>query len=373
MSRKNSSARDRQIALQQEEQQKKDGERSFTTAGIKSMYKSIGNEIHCAIAGHCRTMVLKFPGSFSRLASSVPNEMIFNLNSMCGHLTTDLLDYFSSGTSSPHYSISPPLKYKIEELIKVEKDDFPVYIVIEDFVQFDPIVMEKGECSIADQAVSADGDITQLLIGGKPGEEFITLWGSLDGELPDIPDGQRYVNLILAAVRVEQKIEGPIREDIDQRCFVTDDGRYVNHMCPTISISPFGLSVKSPLDERTYKEKATRIRDAINRIERDMVIAHIDLLVSALDYSYDKHKDDEYNRLYYLRLWQSLVETSRRLLDMSEKDSRFDNLTIAGDKTLGELKAYRNAIAHWSSGMMKGGYLSDLFKTINELLRRRYF
>ncbi|MDE2890173.1 MAG: hypothetical protein OXR72_18385 [Gemmatimonadota bacterium] len=373
MSRKSSSVRDRQIALQQEEQEKKDGERSFTTAGIKSMYMSIGSEINCTIAGHCRTMVLKFPGIVSRLASSVPNEMIFNSNSMCAHLSTDLLDYFSTCTGSPHYSISPPLKYKIEELIKNEKDEFPVYLVIEDFVKFDPTVMNKGECSIAEQAVSSDGDVTRLLIGGNLGEKFITLWGTADGELPDFPDNQRYINLVLAAVRVEQGIEGPIRADVHQRCFVTDDGRYVNYVCPTISLSPFGLSVKSPLDERTYKEKATRIRDAIGLIEPDIGIVRIDLLVSALDYSNDKRKDDEYNRLYYLRLWQSLVESGRLLLCMSEKDPRFDKLKIAGDKTLGELKAYRNAIAHWSSGMMKVEYLSNLFKTINELLRRRYF
>ena len=50
MPRKNSSVEDRQRALQQEEQRKKDSERSFTTEGIKSMYKTLGDEIHCTIS-----------------------------------------------------------------------------------------------------------------------------------------------------------------------------------------------------------------------------------------------------------------------------------------------------------------------------------
>ena len=373
MPRKNSSVEDRQRALQQEEQRKKDSERSFTTEGIKSMYKTLGDEIHCTISGHCRTLVLKFPRSYSCLTSSEPHEMIFKSDSLCAHLTTDLLDYFSTSTSSPHYSISPPLKFKLEELVKNEKDNFPVFVVIEDFVKIDPVVMDKGECCIADEAVRSDGDVKQLLIGGRLGGKFITLWGTADGEWPDTPDNQRYVNMILAAVRVEQETEGPIREDIDQRCFITDDDRYVNYTCPTMSLSEFAVSVQSPIDKRTYKEKAIRIRDAIDRIEPDMQTAHIDLLVNAMNYNYDKRKDDEYNRLYYLRLWQSLGETSKTLLGISERDPKFDNITVAGDKTLGELKGCRNAIAHWSSGMMKGGYLSNLFKTINELLRRKYF
>ena len=52
---------------------------------------------------------------------------------------------------------------------------------------------------------------------------------------------------------------------------------------------------------------------------------------------------------------------------------REDDVVVAGKKTLRELNEYRDAIAHWWTDTIDENFLADLRRTINELIRRRYF
>ena len=94
------------------------------------------------------------------------------------------------------------------------------------------------------------------------------------------------------------------------------------------------------------------------------------LLVNAM-YS-DEHKDDSYRRLHYLQLWQALSEAGRPYLNY-KGDLTKDNNIVAGKKTLRELTDYRDDIAHWWTDTIDENFLADLRRTINELMRQRYF
>ena len=50
-----------------------------------------------------------------------------------------------------------------------------------------------------------------------------------------------------------------------------------------------------------------------------------------------------------------------------------NNKIVAGKKTLNELIDYRNDIAHWWTDTIDESYLADLQRTINELIRCKYF
>ena len=370
MTRVNRTVGDRQQALEVENKERG----GFTVAGAKCAYESIGGkELHCTISKHCRTQVFEFPRSKSCLTKSELHEPIFGSDSVSACLVTDLLDYFAE-TKGLHYSISPSLRFEIEELdqkIKSQgEEQFPVSVVIEECNEITPVRMDKGECCIGDEVRMFKGDLQQVLVGGREGEQFITAWATVDGNWPEVPKNQHYVNMILAAVRVEQEMEGPIRKHLDQSCFVTDDGRFVDIMRPTIGGARVGTAMQ--LDERDYKDKASRIRKAITRLGPDMQTAHIALLINAM-YA-DEYKDDTYNRLQYLRLWQSLSETYKKYLGYLGRDAiNQDKAIIAGKKTLEELTKYRNDIAHWWTGSIDEGYLSDIMRTINKLLKRKYF
>lgn len=90
---------------------------------------------------------------------------------------------------------------------------------------------------------------------------------------------------------------------------------------------------------------------------------------------WDDYKDDDYRRLHYLSLWQSLSESRKKLgyTRPRPKDSLANDPTVvAGKHSLAELNSYRNDIAHCWIGSIDDNYLADIYRTINELIRSKY-
>ena len=281
------------------------------------------------------------------------------------------MDYFVKSTSCKHYAISPSLRHAVsetEEKIKSQqKGRVPVFLVIEEFNQLTPVEMNKGECSMSPEMVERDGEKVPILIGGREGEEFITAWATVDGAWPELPNNQQLVNMILAGVRVGQQTSDPIRKYLDQNGLVTDDGRFVEMVRPTMSMRG---STSTVMDTAAYRSRASEISKAITAMEQDIGAPHMALLINSM--YRDEYKDDAYQRLQYLGLWQSLVDAGKRCLNY-QGNIRQDKVVVAGNKTLQELKDYRGDIAHWWTDTIDENFLADLQRTINELMRRRYF
>ena len=211
-----------------------------------------------------------------------------------------------------------------------------------------------------------------LLTGGNANARFVIAIETMDGAWPDIPSDEQTVNMILAATRASQDADDEIRKHIDQSCLVTDDDRFV---CPMSA--GFGSargSVVRPLDADAFRETAVNLRAAISRMEADLSTEHIELLVNAL--YWDDYKDDDFRRLHYLNLWQSLSESRKRLgyTPPGPKIRLAEDPTVVGGRfSLEALTSYRDDIAHYWTGNIDGNYLANMYRTINELLRRRYF
>ena len=331
-----------------------------------------GEEFRCTINGYCRTQIFDFPGIDFQPEGDEPHHEIYASSSVQACLATDLVGYFENSTSSKHYSISPPLRHVVgetDEKIKTEqKNGAPMFLVIEETNQLAPIEMAKGECTINDETFKRDGKKLPLLIGGREGKKFIAAWATADGAWPELPSNQQLVNMILAGVRAGQQTPDAIRKYVDQNCLVTDDGRYVM-IQPGLTFSA-RATVSTPMNPTAYRERASEISRAIAAMEGDANSAHMALLFNSM--YRDEYKDDAYQRLHYLQLWQSLAESARKL-GYSKKIKDKNNDIVAGEKSLGELRIYRHDIAHWWTDSIDENYLSELYRTINELIRRRYF
>ena len=242
-----------------------------------------------------------------------------------------------------------------------------MFLVIEESNQLTPVEMVKGECSISDEVVVRDGEKVPILVGGREGEKFITAWATVDGAWPDLPNNQKLVNMILAGVRAGQQTSGPIRKYLDQNGLVTDDGRFVEMIRPTMSARG---STATPMDTTAYRGRVSEISRAIADMQKDIGAPHIALLVNSM-YS-DEYKDDAYQRLQYLGLWQSMADAGRKYLGY-QGNLKEDNIVVAGNKTLRELKEYRDNIAHWWTDTIDENFFADLQRTINELIHRKYF
>ncbi len=367
MARKNRTVANRQKSLQPVAP-----EANFTLAGVRMMYAGMeGKEFRCSIGGHCRTQIFEFPRIDFRPNGDEPHHSIYDSPSVQACVTSNLVGYFANGTRGRHYAISPCLRHVVGETEKKirsqQKDHVPVFLVIEEHSELTPVEMIKGECSISDEVLLRDGEKRPVLVGGRENQKFITAWATVDGAWPTIPSNQQLVNLILAGVRVAQQTANPIRKYVDQSCLVTDDGRFVEMMRPTMSGRGQTATV---MDARAYRSRAADIRKAIAVIELDIETPHMALLINSM-YS-DDHKDESYRRLHYLRLWQSLAEAGKAGLRYAG-NVREDDVVVAGQKTLRELTEYRVDIAHWWTDTIDENFLADLQRTINELIRHRYF
>ena len=342
------------------------------------MQTGTGGKVHrCTIAGHRRTRVFEFPRIDLRLNRDKLHHFIYDIPPTHACVTADLIGYFENGmTRSTHYAISPSLRHEISqtaEKIKSQKGEkTPAFVVIEDQDALAPLPMVKGECSIMDEVVVEDGETVPLLIGGREGKRSIVAWPSSDGAWPETPRDPRLMNLILAAVRVGQKTSDPIHKYVDQRCFVTGDDQFVV-MGPRLKTSARGTT-SVPMDADAFESKAAEIQQAITAMEPDIMgpvsaSAHLALLVNAM-YS-EEHKGDAEKLLEFLRLWQSVEETAKKL--SYQGNAKRDNVVVDGTKTLRELNDYRNDIAHWWTETIDEDFLSNLKSTINELVRRKYF
>lgn len=346
---------------------------NFTLAGVRSMYEGMGGrEFHCSVDGYCRTQIFEFPGIFLKPDGDEPHHTIHASTSVRACIASDLNDYFMHSTSSKHYAISPSLRHSVletdERIKSQQKGQAPVYLVVEEINQLTPVEMVKGECSIANEVAERDGEKVPVLIGGREGVEFITAWATVDGAWPELPNNQQQVNMVLACVRAGQRTSGPIRKYLDQNGLVTDGGRFVEMIRPTMSMRG---STATPMDTAAYRARVSEIAGAISAMQQDIAAPHIALLVNSM-YS-DEYKDDAYQRLQYLGLWQSLVDAGRKYLGYPGNSIRYDNKVVAGTKTLLELTEYRDDIAHWWTDAIDENFLADLQRTINELIRSKYF
>ena len=337
------------------------------------MYEAIGGEeFHCTIGEYCRTQIFEFPGINFQPDGDEPHHMIYSSPSVEACVASNLVDYFINSTNSKHYAISTSLRHAVsetDEKIKSQQNgQVPVFLVIEEFNQLTPVEMVKGECSIADEVFVRDGQKEPMLVGGREGEKFMTAWVTSNGAWPELPNNQQLVNMILAGVRAGQQTPEPIRKCLDANGLVTDDGRFVGISRPTASAR---LSIVTPMDSTAYRGRVSEIANAIAAMEKDIGAPHMALLVNSV--YRDEYKDDAYQRLQYLQLWQSLVETGQKFLGYKGNSIRYDDQVVAGKKTLLELTEYRDDIAHWWTDTIDENFLADLQRTINELIRRKYF
>ena len=367
MARKNRTVANREKSLQPIAP-----EAHYTLAAVREMYAGAGGkEFCCTICGHCRTQIFEFPRIDFHPNGDEPHHTVFASPSVQACVASNLVGYFVNATFSRHYAISPSLRHKIGEtddkIRSQQKGHVPVFLVIEEFNELPSVDMIKGECNIFDEVLVRDGEEVPMLVGGRKDEEFITAWATVDGVWPELPSNQQLLNMILAGVRVGQQTPNPIRKYMDQSCLVTDDGRFVNMMLSTVSARAETAMV---MDAKAYRGRASEIKKAIAAMEQDIGTPHMALLINSM--YRDEYKDDSYQRLQYLRLWQSLAEAGETCLNY-QGNVRQDNVVVAGKKTLRELTEYRDDIAHWWTDIIDENFLADLQRTINELIRRKYF
>ena len=319
----------------------------------------------CTLTGHYRTIVFELPGSEVNAEESVQHSVIFETSGMKAAIVCDLLAYFEKEPAdSLHFSIDVSLRAavhradekSVEQRARTTKK---LFLVVEEFAEFSPIVMSKDQCFTIDE--TRDGEA--IIEGGRQGERALLAFPAVDCPWPDFQSDMYHVNVVLAAVKAVQNVTGHIAQLYECSCFVSSKQEAVYILNLTMNAS--GVVVSS-LTAAELEERSSRIGSMVQRMMSESDPTASELFDSLV---LDKTTDDGYLRLSYLRLWQA-VEDARKYLGWPELLNERD--VIAGNLAPIELKAYRNAIAHWHTGRIDHSYLSDLQYTTMELLRRKY-
>ena len=321
----------------------------------------------CSITGYCRTSIFEFPGSY--LVESVTPQRIYSDGGLTAGIASDLPAYFEKGSpGSMHYTIDVSLRARARstyekaaaETSSRSQQTVPLFLVVEEHREGTPTTLNRGECFTIDEF--RDGE--ERIEGGRQGERALVAVKTIDGSWPDIPPDTHTINVVLAAVKAEQDFAQHIEMRYRCSCFVSTEGQAVYMVVPRIGQPT--VRTASRLDSSELRDKADRIASMLQHMVSEAEPATLELFDALL---LDKTKDDNYLRLWYLRLWQAVEDAGGHL-----GHPQLNNVTdvMAGKRTPKELKNYRNQIAHWHTGRINYSYASDLQHTAMELLRRKY-
>ena len=330
-----------------------------------------GTPTECTIVGYCRTFLFKFPGSYLVAEEPVDHQIVYSDNCFRAAFVSDLPAYFEKDPADClHYSIDVSLRAQvcstydsaIEETSRKDHPEAPLFLVIEEHINISSTLLNSGECFTIDE-YSRRGPVVE---GGREGKRALLAIRTVNGSWPDFHADMTRANVVLAAVKAEQKFTGHIDEIYSCSCFVSNDGLAVYTLYRSTGMA--SVTTASRLESPNLKEKANRIRDMVQKMMADPEPFTAELFNSIL---LDKTKDEKYFRLQYLRLWQALEDSSRKKHLTKLQIENYDKV-IAGKKTPKELYRHRNDIAHWYTDEIDYSSLQGLEHTVTELLRRKY-
>ena len=298
----------------------------------------------------------------------VPPLMIAEDEAFRAAVLSDLPGYFQQDVF-PHYAVDVSLRDGIgrvyrKMLSQNKSRNPPIFLVTEEYRTIPATQFANGECFLIDEW--RDGEA--LIEGGREGRRALLAFKTTNGAWPDFPRDSHAVNTVLAAVKVEQNVTHHFDELYSCSCFVSDDGRAVYTVELTMSVSYGGVRVSSPVDTDGLRGRIAGVRLIHDGLRYDsQKTPQVAELVDAI--LLDKSQDDAHFRLWYLRLWQAVVDAKRILgRPKLERDAN----AIAGSLTAVQLKEYRDRIAHWWTGKVDFSFVTGLQQTVLELMRRKY-
>ena len=320
-----------------------------------------GKRVDCTIAAYCRTCVFDFPGVTLTDDSQVGPSIILEADGFRATIASDLKQYFESVSASRHYAIDQSLRLCVADSASARREraasaESSVFVITEEDRPVQETLMNRGECYVVDEG--------EFLIGGRPGHDAIRACRTLDGSWPGSPGDTQAVNTVLAAVGVEQNETDHIVELFERFCFVSEAGKAVYPSITTMSAS---VSTVSPVDTDDMAAKAVRIGTIARGLHRYRGVPQVAELIDALHLG--NSENDEYLRLWYLRLWQAASEAGHHLGFPQFENTHCLQEGVSSPK---EQRAHRAAIAHWWTGRADAKFRSDLQRNVFEMLRRAY-
>lgn len=334
--------------LRSSQEQKSNG--GVTLAAAKLMAQSINPNaadfLTRKIVGYYAIRIFHAPFSLPDNCTSASERIPGMEAEYSATLTSHLEKYLEDGRANKAFPVPSGLREAIDKLVKGNGNN-SIYLVIEEHGSVDNCVMNQGECWEANI-----GDYDSVYI-----------FKTTDGAWPNVQEQEETDAALLAAIRTMTKATHPFELHARSLQYVTDKNEFTCSIEGKLNIAYGGVRVTSSLDNTDVSSWAKNISGRVARLQEASSDQAIREMLFAV--RLDKSRDDEYFRLWYLRLHQALVDLGIYCQNPDLKDY-LDKLRK--EKRWLELKNHRNAIAHYETGRADYQKISDLHRFAMEVL-----
>ena len=247
-------------------------------------------------------------------------------------LTHELAKYLNEISDQDQYRSSPGLRERVASLDR-RHGDSSVFLVIEQAGSIEKCTLNRGECFYG--KVSED-------------QEGLILARTKDGAWPEIHEAVDFENKVLAVVRARTKTLHPYEFHAKSVCYVTDSGEIGIPLEPSINVSYGGFRVAKVIPNENVDQWGAEFQHSMDRVDTFEQNAALTELLFAI--RLDSAKDDSFMRLWYLRLWQALVDFGIVFKENSSIGSEL--VRMSRGLEWNEITKHRTAVAHWQTELI---------------------
>ena len=246
-------------------------------------------------------------------------------------LTNDLAKYLSEISDQDQFRHSPGLREQVASL-ETTHGESGAFLVFEQAGSIAKCTLNQGECFYGKVFESQEG---------------LILIRTMDGAWPEFHEAVDFQNKVLAVIRARTKTLHPYELHAKSVCFVTDKGERGIPIAPTLNLAYGGLRAETLVPKDDVEEWGAEFQRSLDRMDAFQQNAAMTELLVAI--RLDSAKDEEFMRLWYLRLWQALVDFGMVFKNTSI-GPELVRMSMAQEWQ--EIKAHRTAIAHWQTELI---------------------
>ncbi len=329
-------------------------EGGFTLAGVKAMADGIAGGagkariVKCRIEKFLVTQVYSIPVYWEGTEVERRTKVIYSNERYRAVVTTSVEQYCDKESAFGQYRFDGQLRLEIDKLTQRSGEN-PVFLVIE----------EQGETENQDFSL---GECWRNTNPEVPGD--IWLFRTTDGNWPGGIEDTETTTRVLAAIKVETQATHSLRRGTRSLCYRTTDNETVYGMEAQLHIAYGAPHVVRRLEGKGIGEWANRVTDLTMMIERASIDASIAEVTEAI--LLGESQEDEYFRLWYLRLWEAL----QNLLEEYCQSKGIECVGEEKEPKIESLLEHRNEIVHWETDRIDFNKLTELQRFAIEIFRQ---
>ena len=338
----------RAASLKASQERKREGGLALSGARMmaKALNPGISEFLVRDIVAYSATRIFHAPMSWrdenADSWSRLPDSTLEYAATITGSLTL----YLESGSALGQFAKDPGLRESVE---KVEKrsGDHSTFLVVEEQGPIENCTMDQGEC----------------WLGPEEGRDAVVIFKASGGAWPEFSEKTERDTVLLAAMRTMTKKDHPFELHTRSVCFLTDQGETAHPLTMEMNIAYGAPRAIATIPDGAVAAWADQIAERVKLLRRASADPAVNELLSAI--RLDKARDDEFFRLWYLRLWQALRDTGEFCASAAVK-THLGSLRHQGRWI--DLTGHRNAIAHWETARVDYVKVADLHRFAVEVL-----